>query len=298
MESVGIREPSRVRPAYYLSLTTYHLSRMSKRSSLICCSLLLMGLAINTAEGHPSPAAYLGFDRNDYPGDDTLPALRATFRFTGYWLNNPPGSNSNGWQGKRMLLRSHGFGFLVLFNGRLDKQLKAAAAGALGISDGRSAADAAKQEGFPARTVIFLDQEEGGRLLPEQRAYLHAWADGVIGAGFRAGVYCSGIPFRESRKETVITAEDIRENAGGREIVYWVANDACPPSPGCALQAPAPGASGVAFASVWQFSQSPRRAGFARGCSNYNRDGNCYAPGTSIFVDFDTADSPDPSHGR
>jgi len=282
------------------SLTTYPLPLPTgTRAFLICCFLLVIGLAINTAEGHPPSAAYLGFDRNDYPGDESLAALRATFRFTGYWLNNPPGSNSNSWQGKRMLLRSHGFGFLVLFNGRLDKQLKASAdATALGNSDGLSAAAATRAEGFPAGTVIFLDQEEGGRLLPEQRSYLHAWADSVIRAGYRAGVYCSGMPFRESRKETLITAEDIRENAGGRDIVYWVANDACPPSPGCAVTAPAPGASGVAFASVWQFSQSPRRANFARGCSNYNRDGNCYAPGTSVFVDFDTADSPDPSHGR
>jgi hypothetical protein len=272
---------------------------MAKQSSLICCFLLLLGLAISTAEDHPPPAAYLGFDRNDYPGDGSLPGLRAAFSFIGYWLNNPPGSNSNSWQGKRMLLRSHGFGFLVLFNGRLQKRLKSpAAAAALGAADARSAAGAAKQEGFTAGTVIFLDQEEGGRLLPEQRAYLHAWVDGVKNAGYRAGVYCSGVPFNESAKETVITAEDIRQHADGREIVYWVANDACPPSPGCALQAPAPGASGVAFASVWQFTQSPRRAKFAPECSNYNRDGNCYAPGTSLFVDFDAADSSDPSHGR
>ena len=272
---------------------------MSKRSCLICCSLLLVGLAINTAEGHPSLAAYLGFDRNEYPGDESLAALRQTFRFTGYWLNNPPGEKSNTWFGKRELLQSRGFGFLVLFNGRLQKQLKSpAAAAALGAGDARSAAGGAKDEGFPGGTAIFLDQEEGGRLLPEQRAYLHAWVDGVKQAGYRAGVYCSGVPFKENAKETVITAEDIRQHADGREIVYWVANDACPPSPGCALHAPAPGASGISFASVWQISQSPRRANFARGCSNYNPDGNCYAPGTSIFVDIDTADSPDPSHGR
>ena len=272
---------------------------MGKRALLLFvpCLLLPMNLAIGAAESHP--AAYLGFDRNDYPGDESLAALRQTFRFTGYWLNNPFGSNSNSWQGKRALLRSRGFGFLVLFSGRLDQQLKAPAdAAALGRSDAHLAAATARVEGFPQGTVIFLDQEEGGRLLPEQRAYLHAWADGVKQAGYRAGVYCSGIPFRESRKKTVITAEDIREHAGGREIVYWVANDVCPPSPGCALRTPAPGASGVAFASVWQFAQSPRRAKFARGCNNYNRDGNCYAPGTSIFVDFDTADSPDPSRGR
>ena len=36
---------------------------------------------------------YLGMDRNDYPGDADMTALRKAFAFTGYWLNNPPGAN-------------------------------------------------------------------------------------------------------------------------------------------------------------------------------------------------------------
>ncbi|HEX6465839.1 MAG TPA: hypothetical protein VFZ99_00960, partial [Terriglobales bacterium] len=43
--------------------------------------------------------AYLGFDRNLYPGDENLALLRKTFSFTGYWLNNPPGEQSNTWLG-------------------------------------------------------------------------------------------------------------------------------------------------------------------------------------------------------
>ena len=38
---------------------------------------------------------YLGFDRNEYPGDANLKTLRQTFSYTGYWLNNPPGATSN-----------------------------------------------------------------------------------------------------------------------------------------------------------------------------------------------------------
>src|SRR5215467_11650845 len=68
----------------------------------------------------PSNAAsYLGFDRNDYPGDDILKALRKTFSYAGYWLNNPPNAKTNTWTGKRSKLQSADFGFLVLFNGRL-----------------------------------------------------------------------------------------------------------------------------------------------------------------------------------
>ena len=251
-------------------------------------------------------AGYLGFDRNDYPGDANLTVLRRTFSYSGYWLNNPPGGNSNSWTGKRKTLQAAGFGFLVVFNGRTDAQIKAAGdAAKLGSSDAAAAVSAARREGFPSRTVIFLDQEEGGRLLPEQRSYLHSWVDGVNSAGFRAGVYCSGIASKEASGASVVTAEDIRQNAGGRKLHYWVINDSCPPSPGCAFpkKAPSAASSGVSFAEVWQFAQSPRRPDFASGCpDNYNKDGNCYPPGVDpaqrLHVDLNVASSSDPSHGR
>lgn len=247
----------------------------------------------------------LGFDRNDYPGDSSLKILRRRFSFVGFWLNNPPGTSRNTWAGKRRMVQDLGFGFLVVFNGRMFAQIRAAAdATKLGASDGATAVSSARREGFPARTIIFLDQEEGGRLLPEQRAYLHAWADAVQSGGFRPGVYCSGIAFKEGTGATVITAEDIRQNGAGRQLAYWVTNDLCPPSPGCVLtgKLPNPAASGVSFADVWQFAQSPRRVEFTSGCpANYSNDGNCYTPGGEaerVHVDLNVALSTDPSHGR
>jgi hypothetical protein len=249
---------------------------------------------------------YLGFDRNEYPGDSVLPSLKQSFDFTGYWLNTPPGAISNTWTRKRTTLRENGFGFLVLFNGRGSRQLKRPADPiALGASDARAAMESARREGFSTQTVIFLDLEEGGRLLSEQQAYLFAWVDGIIAAGFRAGVYCSGIPVEEKKGQSVVTANDIRDHAGSRQIVFFVYNDVCPPSPGCAYSKnpPSPSASGIAFAEVWQFAQSPRRHDFARSCpANYNSDGNCYASlatgAGAIHLDLDSANSPDPSNGR
>ncbi len=52
-----------------------------------------------TAQSASGQASYLGFDLNDYPGDANLKALRQTFSYTGYWLNNPPGATSNTWGG-------------------------------------------------------------------------------------------------------------------------------------------------------------------------------------------------------
>jgi Domain of unknown function (DUF1906) len=251
-------------------------------------------------------ASFLGFDRNIYPGDSNLPLLRKTFAYTGYWLNNPPGAVSNTWIGKRSAIQAAGFGFLVLFNGRLYRDLGSVShATELGKTDAKTAVQAAKREGFPAHAIIFLDLEEGGRLLPEQKAYLFAWIDGVRAAGFRAGVYCSGIAAKEGSGASVVTAEDIRQNAAGRDITYWVSNDACPPSPGCVVpRGPlSPKSSGVAFADVWQFAQSPRRRDVSRSCaSSYSVDGNCYPPGLDpklqLHVDLSTATSADPSRGR
>src|SRR5437879_1594603 len=41
---------------------------------------------------------YLGFDRNEYPGDAVLPVLRKTFSFSGYWLTAPPRETHNTWR--------------------------------------------------------------------------------------------------------------------------------------------------------------------------------------------------------
>ena len=260
------------------------------------------------ADRSVSPSAknaegYLGFDRNEYPGDANLRELRKTFAFAGYWLNNPPGAKTNTWAGTRSRIQAAGFGFLVLFNGRLYRELRTNAA-EIGKQDALAAIAAAKREGFPPRTIIFLDQEEGGRLLPEQNAYLFAWIDEITQAGFRAGVYCSGIAAREEGGASVVTAEDIKRNAAGREIFYWVTNDACPPSPGCMVAGPpsGPRASGIDFAEVWQFAQSPRRKDVAGACTGYHKSGDCYssaeAARQNLHVDLDVASSSDPSSGR
>lgn len=264
------------------------------------------GVRPGSSQVRQTGATYLGFDRNDYPGDANLKTLRQSFFYSGYWLNHPPGSKTNSWIGKRKTLQAAGFGFLVLFNGRTYEEIKRAGdASKLGKSDAATAVRSARVEGFPPQTVIFLDQEQGGRLLPEQRAYLHAWIDGVSSAHFEAGVYCSGMAAQEGAGVSIVTADDIRKNAAGRQITYWVVNDSCPPSPGCTVSRKdlSPATSGITFADLWQFAQSPKRPDFARGCpANYNKDGNCYSPGTDptlgLHVDLNVATSADPSHGR
>ena len=267
--------------------------------SVVVTSIVFLGLGVESQS-----RAYLGFDRNDYPGDANLKALRQTFSYAGYWLNNPPGEKTNSWAGHRAAVESAGFGFLVLFNGRLYAELKSVAnATRLGQSDAHAADGPPAVRASRKETIIFLDQEQGGRMLPEQKAYIFAWVDAVTAAGFRAGIYCSGIPAKDDGN--IVTAEDIRQNAGGRRLAYFVSNDACPPSPGCVFPKypPSPTQSGIDFAEVWQFAQSPRRKDVAQGCpANYSPDGNCYPPEIDstlkLHIDVDTATEADPSHGR
>lgn len=286
-------------------------SAMRRAALLAVVAVLLIEgspRARSTLEQTSQPAVpvYAGLDRNNYPGDSALASLHKTFAFTSYWLNTPPGekAGTNTWNGTRERINAAGFGFVVLFNSRPLPGRSKDMSAANGKDDGAQAATAAQSEGFPAGTVIFLDVEEGGRMLPPQLAYIFSWVDSVTSLGFRAGIYCSGIPAHEEGGVTIVTANDIRDHAEGRNIAYWVYNDACPPSPGCAVPGvlPTPAASGVQFADIWQYAQSPRTKNrTARCAATYNRDGNCYAPGgiaPGVFIDMNVASSADPSHGR
>ncbi len=127
---------------------------------------------------------YLGFDRNEYPGDAVLPVFRKTFSFSRYWLTAPPRETHNTWTGKKKALDAQGFGFVLLARGREASTLQSGAKDD-GITDARQAARNAKLEGFGAGSIVFLDIEEGGRLPPQFHSYLQAWADELVQQGFR-----------------------------------------------------------------------------------------------------------------
>jgi hypothetical protein len=256
---------------------------------------------------HASPGAYLGFDRNIYPGDDAMKSLRHDFAFTGYYLSPPPGEKANTWAGKREFVRSLGFGFLALYRARPERDLKdAKTAASLGEADAHATAEAAKHEGFPENTIIFLDIEEGGRLSPSYHSYIQGWLWTLTQIGYQGGFYCSAIPVKEDAQTSITTADDIFDFLWkkSRAFTIWAYNDACPPSPGCTFPQtpPSPKLSGISDADVWQYTQSPRRMEFSAHCApGYHTDGNCYAPSDTAhtwFLDVDSATSADPSNGR
>ncbi len=270
--------------------------------------------SISISGGAQSPLAgsvaggYRGFDRNTYPGDEAMLTLRNTFAFTGFWLNPPPGARTNSWEGKRTVLKQQGWGFLVLANGRLDAEIlksqkRGVSADALGRQDAAHAIATARVEAFPAHTILFLDQEEGGRLLPEQAAYLLGWTEAVAASDYKPGVYASGQLVEDDPGVMIDTVRDIRDRVKKgklHEIAIFDAEDACPPAPGCSVNARPIAEAGEPDLTAWQYSQSPRRPAITKACAaTYAVDGNCYAPGVAgIFLDMDFATSPDPSHGR
>jgi len=277
--------------------------------SFFLCALCVSAFSLSPTVSQPSGSqtasdhthAYLGFDRNIYPGDEALPILRKTFSFSSYWLSPPPGEKTNTWSGKRELLRKEGFGFLVLFRGRESGEVKTSpAAMEAGIKDGNEAAAAANSEGFASGTTIFIDIEEGGRLSPNYLAYILAWFEELQSAGYHPGVYCSGMPVEDTPGVTITTADNIRSHTKSHDITFWVYNDACAPSPGCVIpqNPPPPSQSGISYAQIWQFVRSPRDKETAVHCSGYARNGHCYAPGDAAhtwFLDMNVATSPDPS---
>lgn len=286
-----------------------YIQGMSRRPTLFFALLaLISGLPVATqsnlrgAQSREVPHNFLGVDRNEYPGDDALPILRKTFSFASYWIGPPPGGKSSTWLGKRELLQSQGFGFVVLFSGRDSRSLRTVAlAHEKGVEDAKNAAKSAHQEGFPTGTTIFLDIEEGGRLPDSYHEYVRAWFDALAAANFSVGVYCSAMPVQEGAGTSITTARDLQDHMGTRNLKYWVYNDSCPPSPGCffSSEAPSPSISGFAGATIWQYAQSPRRKEFTAHCpTNYAPDGNCYAPEDTAqkwFLDANVAASPDPS---
>jgi len=284
---------------------------MKRGLSFLSISSIAAALILSSCRDTPQPVsqaketqiAYLGFDRNIFPGQDSLPVLRKTFAFSGYWLSPPPGEKTNTWLGQRDNLRSQGFGFLLLYRGPQSRELKDdSAAAEKGTRDARNAAAAAKSEGFPVHAILFLDIEEGGRLPEAYHSYLRAWTAELSRAGYRAGAYCSGMPVKEGPSVTITTAEDIRDHAPSQDFAFFIYNDACPPSPGCTFpqNPPSSATGGIPYAAIWQFAQSPRRKEFTARCPpGYHTDGNCYAPGDtshSWFLDAETATSSDPSN--
>jgi hypothetical protein len=135
-----------------------------------------------------------GLDTSQYPTDEVMTALITTTNvcFTGYYLAPAPSHHDTSWMGKRAWLESQGWGFCPTYLGQqVTGPGSHIVTQAQGTIDGEQAASLMAQEGFAKGSTVFLDLENGPPMNAAQEAYVGAWADAVVGAGYVAGVYCS-----------------------------------------------------------------------------------------------------------
>lgn len=210
----------------------------------------------------------MGFDTHTYPGDKTMAAWKAApgapYRWVGYYLPAPCHKDRS-WTGKRQTLVEMGWGLAVVYVGqqtwgRTPRPLSAKRLAQLvksgttcnadlvtadrGRTDADDAIAAAEHEGFPARSIVFLDIERMEKMPAAMREYYRAWSKRLLDDGrYRPGVYVHA-----HNAETVhadLKAEFAAAGVG-EEPRIWVAT-------GHGYEeGKAPQDVGFAFAGVWQ----------------------------------------------
>lgn len=174
-----------------------------------------------TVSGQDAPLAdaqldgrHLGFDTHTYPGEKTMRAWKqapgAPYRWVGYYLPSPCHKDAS-WTGKRQLLTDMGWGLAAIYVGqqtwgRTPGPLSAKQAAVLvkshstcnasfisadrGTADGADAIVQTLKEGFPPKSVVFLDIERMEKMPPVMRDYYRAWARRLLQDGhYLPGVY-------------------------------------------------------------------------------------------------------------
>lgn len=231
---------------------------------------------------------FAGFDRSTYPGDTVMTDIigHTNIRWAGFYLGPAPSHPDSSWMSKRAFLQGLGCGLAPLYVGQQvagpgSHQVTAAQ----GVIDAQHAATLAAHAGFPHKSIIFLDIEQGPPADPRTIDYYKAWvAELAEHTNYSPGVYCS-----------FLHVADTLFHADSRPV-FWVFNInkfTCLPGQATATRAligpdppfpePDPTASGVSFARLWQLAQSVRCTIHAGGS-------------TLINVDFDSSAAADPSN--
>ena len=228
-----------------------------------------------TVTGQDAPMAdaqlggkHLGFDTHTYPGDKTMMAWKsapgAPYKWVGYYLPSPCHKDAS-WTGKRQTLVDMKWGLAVVYVGqqtwgRVPRPMTAKKAAALarsrttcdsdflsaarGAADGADAIAVTQREGFPARSIVFLDIERMERMPQAMRDYYRAWARTLL----KDGRYLPGVYVHAWNAQVVhddLAAEFAAANVT-EDPRIWVAS-------GRGFEeTKAPQDVGFAFAGVWQ----------------------------------------------
>lgn len=233
-----------------------------------------VALVAATITGQQAPMAdeqlggkHLGFDTHTYPGDKTMRAWKnakgAPYRWVGYYLVSPCHKDAS-WSGKRQTLTDMSWGLAAVYVGQqtwgrtprptrarlasLARQKATCNADLLtagrGTADGSDAIAKTLQEGFPPRSVVFLDIERMEKMPQAMRDYYRAWSRRLL----QDGRYLPGVYVHAHNAQVVhddLTAEFVA--AGVKEEPrIWVAI-------GRGFdESKSPQDVGFTFAGVWQ----------------------------------------------
>jgi hypothetical protein len=188
----------------------------------------------------------------------------APYRWVGYYLPSPCHKDKS-WTGKRQTLVDMGWGLAVVYVGqqtwgRKPRTLTPARMASLiksgatcnadllsterGTADGSDAIVLTEREGFPARSIVFLDIERMEKMPQAMRDYYRAWAKRLLTDGrYRPGAYV-----HKHNAQAVYDDYKAEFLAAGidEEPRMWVA------SARDFEEGKAPQDVGFAFAGVWQ----------------------------------------------
>jgi len=240
-----------------------------------------------------------GFDTSIYPGDAAMSAWlfpSSPYYWSGYYLPAPCHRDVT-WTNKYATLHAMGWGLAAIYVGQQDwTQIPQSIVGANGTARASQsivseqavcsasllsaqqgtleAADAVaqlKSNGFPDRTIVFLDVEFVTSVTPALLDYYRAWIAGVVRDGrYRPGIYAA----KSNATTLYVAAVDAARAAGSSEQPsFWIAA-----SSGFSLGL-VPTAVGLDFAKAWQ------------GMFNVTQTWN----GKTLLIDVDVVSSRSPS---
>jgi len=240
----------------------------------------------------PGATTFRGFDTSIYPGDAAMQAWKnpgSPYLWSGYYLAAPCHKDAT-WSGKRATITAMGWGTAIIYVGQqtfdglpdlfaygdpLFATVSPTCSRTLlsrdqGLADADDAIAKTLAEGFPPRSVIYLDLERMDSIPPAMDAYYRAWAEHVLASQYRPGVYVH--KFNAPAVYVGFTA--VYQAAGSTETPrFWLATAA-----GFSLTAK-PTDIGYSFTNAWQ------------GILDTDETWN----GVRLHIDVDIADRKSPS---
>lgn len=228
---------------------------------------------------------FAGFDVARYPGTDVMKALyeQSNLEWVGFYLPvaGPGLDDKKTWLNTCRTLRSIGWGVAPIYIGKQPNSHSLASVRGHeqdnGALDGLEAANFAMNEGMPARTVIYFDQEIPSSD-PAWLSHYLGWATAVYDRGYKPGLYCSF-----TIAQAIGSFIEQRNPKAKPEIWVWNIN-----------QYPA----GQSYSDLNKIpAPDPRGAGGGGSSWQYVQGSSLRILGRTISpVDFDSSDTRDPGH--